>query len=68
MERTVTVALVAAVVLVAVFAHRLGVHVGMRRGFTEGFELARIFAEEDADEEYVDHFGGLIDAGRRREN
>lgn len=62
-----TVALVAAVVLVAVFAHRLGVHVGWKRGFGEGFQLASDLAEE-GDEAYFQHYGGQIEAGRRREN
>ena len=62
-----TVAFIAAVLLVAVLAYRLGVVVGWRRGFTRGFDLAEDLAEE-GDSAYFQHYGGLIDAGRRREN
>ena len=62
-----TDALVAPVVLVAVFAHHLGVHVGWKRGFTEGFQIAEDL-EDGSDEAYFRHYGGQIEAGRRREN
>ena len=55
-------------VLLALFAHRVGVLTGWRRGFSEGFDLARNLDREVAEDDYFDQFGGLIDAGRKREN
>lgn len=56
---------VTSAVLLALFAHRVGVHVGWQRGFQEGFQLAE---DLDDDSAHFQQFGGLIDAGRRREN
>ena len=59
---------VASPVLLGLVALRLGILVGWRRGFSEGFDLARNLDREDAEDNYFDQFGGLIDAGRKREN
>lgn len=59
---------VTSAVLLGLFAHRIGVHVGWQRGFQEGFELAEDLADGDTDEAYFRHYGGQIEAGRRREN
>ena len=40
---------------------------GIRRGLSQGLQLANDLAE-DEDDAYFQHYGGLIDAGRRREN
>lgn len=62
-----TIVLVFAVGLLAVVAYRLGLIVGWRRGFTKGFDLAETLAEE-TDSAYFQHYGGQIEAARRREN
>ena len=61
---------ITAAVLLAVVCHILGALVGQRKGFADGFRIAVDYyeQEEDADDAYLQHYGGLIDAGRRRDN
>jgi len=59
---------VTSAILLAAFAHILGVLVGQRKGFEQGFRLANDLHDDDEDDDFERMFGGLIDAGRRGEN
>ena len=60
---------ISAAVLLAAFAFLTGVLVGTRKGVDVGFRLASdLFEDDSGDDSYFQHYGGMIDAGRRGEN